>query len=165
MLHRPGDEVTLTAGGKETKVKLGERTTERANVATAEALGLTCVELGAELRRYLGLDPDLRGVVVQAVKAGSAAAEAGIRPGDVITGAAAAPSRPRGAEGGARGREVRDRPAGRPPRIGRLVRHRPYSVTGRVAASRWGGTGCGGGVRISGPHPAGAALGPPSPSE
>jgi S1-C subfamily serine protease len=86
VLHRPGDEVTLVTGGKEMKVRLGERAAEPANVATAEGLGLTCVELGAELRRFLGVDADLRGVAVQAVKEGSPAANAGIRRGDVITG-------------------------------------------------------------------------------
>jgi S1-C subfamily serine protease len=85
VLHRPGDEVTLATGGKEVKVRLGERTAEPANVATAEGLGLTCGELGAELRRFLGVDADLRGVAVHSVREGSPAAKAGIRRGDVIT--------------------------------------------------------------------------------
>lgn len=86
VLHRPGDEVTLTTGGREIKVRLGERSAARASVAGIETVGLSCVDLGDELRRFLGFPAELRGVVVQEVTPGSPAAEAGIRRGDVITG-------------------------------------------------------------------------------
>jgi S1-C subfamily serine protease len=85
VLHRPGDEVTLVTGGREIKVRLGERSAARATVATAEHLGLSCSDLGADLRRFLGFAADLRGVVVEEVAAGSPAEDAGIRRGDVIT--------------------------------------------------------------------------------
>jgi len=92
VLHRPGDEVELKVLLKEGdtvptlfKVRLGERAAARSSFATAESIGLTCVELGGELRRFLGLPDDLRGVVVQDVAGGSPAEKAGIKRGDVIT--------------------------------------------------------------------------------
>ena len=48
------------------------------------ALGLSLASLTDEVRRRFGLADDARGVVVVAVEAGSAAAERGLRPGDVV---------------------------------------------------------------------------------
>ena len=49
-----------------------------------EALGLTVAKVTANLREHYSLDKDAKGVVVTAVDEGGAAAEKGIRPGDVI---------------------------------------------------------------------------------
>jgi serine protease Do len=49
-----------------------------------EALGLTVAEVTTDLRERYSLDKDAKGVVVTAVDEGGAAAEKGIRPGDVI---------------------------------------------------------------------------------
>jgi serine protease Do len=68
------------------RVRLGERAAARAGFVTAELIGLKCVDIGPELRRFFGLADDLRGVVVQEVKPSSAAAAAGFERGDVITG-------------------------------------------------------------------------------
>jgi len=86
VLHRPGDQVTLSVGGKEVKVRLGERSAARNTFANADTIGLSCLDLSADLRRFLGYPDDLRGVVVEDVKSGSPAAEAGLQRGDVITG-------------------------------------------------------------------------------
>jgi S1-C subfamily serine protease len=92
VLRRPGEEVKLSvlrrdfdAAPTPYTVRLGERSEARARIATAASIGLTCVELGGELRRFLGLEVDVRGVVVQDAAAGSPAAEAGMQRGDVIT--------------------------------------------------------------------------------
>ena len=50
-----------------------------------DALGLDLAPLDQRARARLGLDPDVQGAVVTAVKPGSAAARQGLRPGDVIT--------------------------------------------------------------------------------
>jgi len=91
VLHRPGDEVTLSVMLRDGdarptlfKVRLGERAAAKNNVATAASIGLTCVELSPDLRRFLGFGADLRGVVVQEVAPRTPAADAGIRKGDVI---------------------------------------------------------------------------------
>ncbi len=85
VLRRPGDEVTLSVGGKEIKVRLGERSAARSTFANTDTVGLSCLDLSADLRRFLGHPDDLRGVVVQDVTPGSSAAEAGLQRGDVIT--------------------------------------------------------------------------------
>ena len=90
-LKRPGEEVVfgVTAGGKDdaaadVKVALADRTEAQKDMVTAETVGLECVELDRGLRRYLGLDEDTGGVVVQDVRHGSAAHRAGMRRGDLI---------------------------------------------------------------------------------
>jgi len=50
-----------------------------------DGLGLELRPLTPDLAERLGLAPTTHGVVVSAVRPGSAAAEAGLRPGDVLT--------------------------------------------------------------------------------
>jgi len=50
----------------------------------ASAWGLTVQEITPDLARHLNLNPDEEGVVISGVKPGSPAAEAGLRPGDII---------------------------------------------------------------------------------
>ncbi len=50
------------------------------------SIGVALAALTPDLRQQLGLDESVRGVVVRGVKSGSAADQAGIRPGDVILG-------------------------------------------------------------------------------
>jgi serine protease Do len=48
------------------------------------SIGVSLSALTPDLRQQLGVDESVRGVVVQAVRSGSPADQAGIRPGDVI---------------------------------------------------------------------------------
>ncbi|MCX2560476.1 Do family serine endopeptidase [Acetobacter farinalis] len=54
------------------------------SAASGQHLGVSLTPLSADLRRQLGLGSDVHGVVVNDVQPGSAADQAGIRPGDVI---------------------------------------------------------------------------------
>jgi len=87
-MHRPGDKVTLTVAGdgetRDVEVTLGNRTDAQEHLVTPESVGLVCDELATALRSYLGLEQGVRGVVVRSVRAGSAAARAGLRREDVI---------------------------------------------------------------------------------
>ena len=86
----------LRDGARETvQVQVGELPAERLAAASPEApsdeegaasekLGATVAALSAEARRSLGIDETVDGAVVTSVKSGGAAAEAGIRVGDVI---------------------------------------------------------------------------------
>jgi serine protease Do len=47
-------------------------------------LGIAVTELVPEIRQELELPPDTKGIVIADVQEGSAAAEAGLLPGDVI---------------------------------------------------------------------------------
>jgi serine protease Do len=47
--------------------------------------GMMVQELTPQLAQQLGLDPETTGVVISNIKEGSPAAEAGLRPGDLIT--------------------------------------------------------------------------------
>ena len=80
-------EVTVFRQGREKtfKVEVGKmdddgqpKVTKRTNV-----LGLTVVEISPELRRRLNIQAE-QGVVITSVEPNSAAAEAGLRPGDVV---------------------------------------------------------------------------------
>lgn len=86
VLRRPDETVTLTLapGGTEVEVVLTDRATAQKHIVTPEAVGLTCVEIDAGLRRYLGIEADRRGVVVQGVRHGSPAWTAGLQRGDII---------------------------------------------------------------------------------
>ena len=59
--------------------------------ATGEELGMAFSDLTPEMQGQLGLPQQLRGVVITRVKAVSAAARGGFRPGDVIVGLNGAP--------------------------------------------------------------------------
>jgi serine protease Do len=92
--------VARTPVGKQVKVKvirdkgtqsftikiaeLKEEETAQAGGGPTEDLGLTVQTLTAELAENLGLERGLKGVVVTQVEPGGAAAEAGLRRGDVI---------------------------------------------------------------------------------
>src|SRR5262245_27505075 len=68
------------------RVTVGEMPSDTAPVATGEATGRLGLEVGpldAETAQRLGR-PDASGVLVTAVAAGSPAARAGVRPGDVL---------------------------------------------------------------------------------
>jgi serine protease Do len=95
----PGTEVTLTIvrDGKEQqiKVKLGElrganerggdsEGQEEGLQGTGARLGITVQPLTPEIARQLGLPRDSTGLVVADVAGGGPAAEAGMRPGDII---------------------------------------------------------------------------------
>ncbi|WP_410000522.1 DegQ family serine endoprotease [Mesorhizobium sp. SP-1A] len=58
---------------------------EAAPVATATVLGMTVGELNEATRARFGIAADVSGVVVTDVAKGSAAAERGVQPGEVIT--------------------------------------------------------------------------------
>jgi serine protease Do len=76
--------------GKETQTfnvkvqELKEEETAQAGSGTTEDLGLTVQTLTSDLAENLGLDRNLKGVVVTQVDPGGPAAEAGLRRGDVI---------------------------------------------------------------------------------
>jgi serine protease Do len=83
-LRAPGDEVTLALDDAELKVTLGDRDAAQAALVSEASLGMSCVDVGPELRVFLELPEDVRGVVVRDVQPGSAAAAAGIQRGDVL---------------------------------------------------------------------------------
>lgn len=79
VLIRDKKEKTLT-------VKLGEApTTEQSNGDTdTDKVGLSVQPLTSDMTKQLGVDDNLKGVVVRKVEPGSPAYRAGIRPNDVI---------------------------------------------------------------------------------
>ncbi|MCP5111169.1 MAG: PDZ domain-containing protein, partial [bacterium] len=96
----PGTEVRLNVlrGGNplELPITLGRYPeTEKQASAPADSgtssYGLTLMELTPRAMRQLRLPPGTEGIVVQEVRPGSAAAEAGLRPGDIIQEAARRP--------------------------------------------------------------------------
>ncbi|MCZ6573133.1 MAG: PDZ domain-containing protein, partial [Planctomycetota bacterium] len=93
VLKRPGENVRLGIVGKQevVEVQLGNRSAAKRSLLTTGNLGLQCVELGEDLRGFLKLGADTRGVVVRDVQAGSVAAKAGVQRGDVITEAGGGP--------------------------------------------------------------------------
>jgi serine protease Do len=106
--HAPGDRVSLDVyrNGKPMKIEvtLGERPTglewaeggnqrqnnngndEREEGGNSSARGISVEALTPEIAQQVGISPNTRGVVVNDVDQGSAAAESGIGQGDVITG-------------------------------------------------------------------------------
>ncbi len=76
---RAGKEQTLSV----TIAKLEDEAVE-AKPVKADELGLSVQDITPEIASDLGLERDAKGVVVSAVKRGSAADEAGLRAGDVI---------------------------------------------------------------------------------
>lgn len=102
----PGTEVTLTIvrDGKEqqVKVRLGEarpmasaggRVGNEEGPSEGGRLGIAVQPLTAEIAKQLGLRPDTTGLLVRDVDPDGPAAEAGIRPGDVIVQANRQPVR------------------------------------------------------------------------
>jgi serine protease Do len=94
-------EVEIARGGAQDTidVTLGTRPgademadARRTEPARADDLGLAVGKLPRDLANRLGLDAD-GGVVVEAVQPGGAAAEGGLRPGDVIVQVGARPVR------------------------------------------------------------------------
>lgn len=91
----PGEEVKLTVWrDKKTEtvsVKLAEQPDDRTQLTAREAvtgidgLGLTLTTPTAEDLTAAGLAADAKGALVKEVRNGSAAAQVGIRPGDLIT--------------------------------------------------------------------------------
>jgi serine protease Do len=91
----PGTQVTIgyiRAGKAETtKVTVGNlsgatpaSSASGAPTSAGQHLGVSLVPLTQETRQQLGLGADVHGVVVSDVEPGSAADQAGVRPGDVI---------------------------------------------------------------------------------
>jgi serine protease Do len=88
----PGTRVRLTLlrGGREQAVvvtvdELPEQKPAPAPAAgRPDLLGFSVADLTADVARKLGLPADVRGAVVTDVRPGGLAAEAGVRPGDVI---------------------------------------------------------------------------------
>ena len=86
----PGETVTLTyernGKTKTVRVKLAEFPDNRMNVEGDKGVvdGLTLQNLTPEVRKRLGIPDDIDGVMVTAVKSGSAADKAGFMPGDII---------------------------------------------------------------------------------
>ncbi|MEO4000104.1 DegQ family serine endoprotease [Mesorhizobium sp. CAU 1732] len=97
IVMRKGEEQTVkvTLGRLEDGERLAEDGTtttdeetapeDDASVATASVLGMTIAELGDEARANFEISPEVSGVVVTEVTEGSAAAERGVTPGEVIT--------------------------------------------------------------------------------
>jgi serine protease Do len=84
---RDGQRKTLSARTAERQLE-GEKTAETQDgvvTPSRNKLGVVPQELTANLRQMYGIDDTVRGVVVTNVKAVSAAADAGIAEGDVIT--------------------------------------------------------------------------------
>ncbi len=89
---RKGVEVTVTVtlGRLEDGQQMAEGeedadTPEAPAPATSSVLGMTIGELDDARRAEFGIAPEISGVVVTEVEDGSAAAERGVAPGDVIT--------------------------------------------------------------------------------
>jgi serine protease Do len=82
---RNGSPQTLTARlarlGRESAGASGGGTGQPDNQGS---IGVSLAALTPDLRQQLGIDESVHGVVVQAVRSGSPADQAGIRPGDVI---------------------------------------------------------------------------------
>ncbi|MCI1768508.1 MAG: PDZ domain-containing protein, partial [Acetobacter peroxydans] len=82
----------IRAGKAETtKVTVGNlsgatpaSSTSGAPTSAGQHLGVSLVPLTQQMRQQLGLGADVHGVVVSDVEPGSAADQAGVRPGDVI---------------------------------------------------------------------------------
>ena len=82
--------VDLLRNGQENTIalKVGtmpEETQKLTSPAEESDWGIMIQELTPQLAQQLGLDPETTGVVISNIKEGSPAAEAGLRPGDLIT--------------------------------------------------------------------------------
>ena len=97
---RPGEaiDVTVWRDGREREldITLAEFPTDEAiargpKTSERTPLGISVEELTPAIAAQLDIGPSTKGVVIAKVKPGSPAAEAGLRPGDVITEAARKP--------------------------------------------------------------------------
>lgn len=75
------DKKQVTLDVKLAEVPASEETAEK---SADEELGLSVQPLTADIAKQIGVDPDIKGVVVRKVEAGSAGERAGIEPKDVI---------------------------------------------------------------------------------
>jgi len=93
--RRPGETVRLAIQGQAEPVSivLGDRDKEGRALATAASVGLEVQALTAELSAFLNVETGEGGVVVRAVTADSAAAQAGLQRGDVIRDGGGGPIR------------------------------------------------------------------------
>jgi serine protease Do len=83
-------KIDLLRNGKAETIslKVGTMPEEEQKVVSPEEKsdwGMMVQELTPQLAQQLGLDPGTTGVVISNIKEGSPAAEAGLRPGDLIT--------------------------------------------------------------------------------
>jgi serine protease Do len=83
-------KIGLLRNGKEETIslKVGTMPEEAQKIISPEEesdWGMMVQELTPQLAQQLGLDPGTAGVVISNIKEGSPAAEAGLRPGDLIT--------------------------------------------------------------------------------
>ncbi len=88
---RNGAEVTKTVtlgrledGEKKTAVATAEEEAPQQQDAVVKALGMEFSRLGEEARKTFKIKDSVKGVIVTSVDPGSAAADRGLRPGDVI---------------------------------------------------------------------------------
>ncbi|MBW2096447.1 MAG: PDZ domain-containing protein [Deltaproteobacteria bacterium] len=79
-------EIIRDGKEKSLQVQIGTmpQSQEALSPEKASVWGLTVQEITPDLARHLNLNPDEEGVVISGVKPGSPAAEAGLRPGDII---------------------------------------------------------------------------------
>jgi serine protease Do len=83
-------KIDILRNGKEETIslKVGTMPQEAQKITSPEEesdWGMMVQELTPQLARQLGLDPETTGVVISNIKEGGPAAEAGLRPGDLIT--------------------------------------------------------------------------------
>jgi membrane-associated protease RseP (regulator of RpoE activity) len=90
VLRRPGDQLVFEWRGADVEARakgtatLGDRTEAQNGFVTEETLGLKCMDLGPELRRFMGLADEDSGAAIQEVQKNGAAHRAGLRRGDII---------------------------------------------------------------------------------
>ncbi len=77
-------EMKVTIGELEESATVVAALAPEPTAAEADSLGMTLAAIGPDQRERFGLDEGMRGVIVTEVKPDGAAAERGIRPGDVV---------------------------------------------------------------------------------
>ncbi len=86
LVHRNGKKKTLivTVGKRKSEEELARARQKQMKGLVEDSKGMVLENLNAQARNMLGLDADVQGVFVQQVVGDSFAAQAGVRPGDVI---------------------------------------------------------------------------------